>query len=400
MNFRVKVVNVSRRATVPSSAAAWEQAVLAEQDSIRRDRPIGRRRTVAGIPEWHEFVNDWHDRYDGHHDPIEEDEGSRSGTPTTRPFSRAESTVSQDGMFDMSSLGDKIQHKASLPRTPKSTPRRKLATPRSKLQSPKITASRLRSPDPSRSCQSPKRGRDSVEPEAFDFETQVHCDKANFYTSQQQQQSQQEEAKRSRRKTYHEDAYPDFFRRSQMPSPEHFRKADPSPKPRKPTPAANADPASLYRAWHDECNAAFRTKATMTSIPVPPIPACGACTTTAVCNGNPEPSICMHGLGTLFRSAITAPSKSGAGTGSSDYFTLLKEERNRFHTDKFSTCSAAVKANIEREAQDLFIMIQELLKAEQKRMIAEEAMKIRAREGPAASAASSYRWDDDGRQAW
>lgn len=280
------------------------------------------------------------------------------------------------------------------------------------------TKSSLLSPNPSRNVQSPKRGRDSFEPEAFDFDAQLRRDKSRFHMSQQQQQ-QQEDAKRSRRRTYYEETHPEQSRRSQMPKPEQFHNINPPahPPPKKQQPsAANVDTGSLYRVWHDECDEQFRNKVTMTSIPTPPITACGACSTTAACSSLPMPLTCAHGLETLFRSAISssnsaATTKTGVGATARgagekrDYFTLLKQERNRFHTDRFSACPAGVKAVIERQARDLFIMIQELLKEERKRVIADEAMKARAREGPAATAAKSHRWDDDeigggGREAW
>ncbi|GAB7346664.1 hypothetical protein MBLNU459_g1793t1 [Dothideomycetes sp. NU459] len=398
MDYSIKNVNTARRATAPTDPSSWERQILDQQAS-------------SGIPSYEDFVNSWHERFEGQRTPIEEDDGGDASTPTKQSHEPADgSDTSPGGIFDMGSLKDKIQNKgASLPRPPLSPFVRGPGFP-TRNQKP----STGRSPASAGNFPSPKRGRDSADPEAFSFADQVRWDRARF-------QQREESDRRNRRKTHHSDAHARSSRKSQFPDAEQFHRTQPPPEQRKQPSATTIHHESMYRTWHDECDAQFRDKVTMTEIPAPPLGACASCSKDAVLSflsgptsttttTDPPPLTCIHSLETLFRSAIPISSGTGGGGGGGsapEYIDVLKAERNRFHTDRFSACPAAVKPAIERAAQQLFVMIHDLLTAEKKRLEAEQAMKARARNAPhpsaaaaAAAAAGTQRWDDFAGQAW
>ena len=105
----------------------------------------------------------------------------------------------------------------------------------------------------------------------------------------------------------------------------------------------------------------------MTHVPIPSIPTCSECANASILGGQVVPIACSHSLDKVFRTAITE--RPGSFAFSKAYFAILKNERQRWHTDRFGACKPSVKSRIVADAQQLFILINDLFEIEKLRMV-------------------------------
>lgn len=329
----------NRAAAIANEPSAWERHILAQQGAFRRARPV-RRFHVEGIPTYTEFKAKWEER----HDPRNADR-SQSGSEHDRP------AVPERDAFNVNDLRN------DLPSSKRSSQNSSFSGARSKHHPGSFRGSPYISPRFS-PFNSPKRPRRYPTTDRHNqsfgstesFEETVRRDKARFYTQQQTSNSQNS---RSRPRS------------SALPKREQFGNI-PAPKPRAKTTPSSGSATSLYHQWHDACDLVLQDKASMTAIPEPPISACGTCQNTAIMSNTETPVTCVHSLETLFR--VGAVAASCSSHDNTTYFKILKEERNKWHTDRFGMCKPEHKTQIEQVAQTLFVAANELYVKEKARL--------------------------------
>lgn len=101
-----------------------------------------------------------------------------------------------------------------------------------------------------------------------------------------------------------------------------------------------------YQKWEHEREVAFRDKASMTSLPFPPLPRC----TTPSCPALAKrpPPACRHNVKQFLQ---------GSGEFSSAF---LKHQRSYWHEDRFASCREDLRLDFQRRANTLFVILQSL----------------------------------------
>lgn len=326
----------SRETRAPLDPVSWERWILQQQGSLYSVRNH-RRHTVEGIPGFKDFQKDWEDRYAymaAYGTPIDEED---------EPRSRA----SESNDFDPGDLGEGLRSSSKRSSQQSSQKRTKY---QSKYSSPIPMYTGRYS-----SYNSPKRNRFGSSDRGFhtisstdSLADTARKDKARFYAEQQ--------ADKKNKRRFHESALP--------PVEEFFRVQQPQAPSNKPQDLRTT--SDLYRDWHESCTAALADKSTMTEIPTPPIPACSLCQRIAISSHLEIPLTCGHSMDELYRAAIEG--SFAKSDSSPSYFQVLKEERNKWHTDRFSACKVEYKAKIQDMARLLFVATNELFIKEKARL--------------------------------
>ncbi|KFY22844.1 hypothetical protein V491_02697 [Pseudogymnoascus sp. VKM F-3775] len=98
--------------------------------------------------------------------------------------------------------------------------------------------------------------------------------------------------------------------------------------------------------WERDCDIAFRNKGSMTKFPFPPLPRCTDINCVAFTE-SPAPA-CKHNVKQFLKS--------------SGHFTMefLKDEKNRWHEDRFTLCRDDLKPQFRRLANSLFVILNPL----------------------------------------
>ncbi|KAL1311012.1 hypothetical protein AAFC00_001230 [Neodothiora populina] len=346
----------------PADPPAWERFILGQQDNCQEPYRGSRRFTVEGIPSFESFQA----RHDGPHDR------SVSGFSSGNCSTRSMSSSPEPSVFDMTDLRDDLPGSKRGSQASSMTANRArhgygsfrgsplLASPRnSPLNSPK-RARRFKR-ESSRHRHQPRGSTSS-------FEDGVRRDKARFFA--QQQQDQYRNHRTGKQSRY-----------SAMPRREQFLNVPQQPYHQKrPSSLHPRSSMSLYHEWRQACDEQLREKSTMDFIPAPPIAACGRCQHLMLFDRTEHPPTCIHSLETLFRGATldarvdptTAPTTAATPVIFADdkmtYLRILKDERNRWHTDRFGACKAEAKPAIEYKAKHLFVLTNELFEREKKRL--------------------------------
>ena len=105
-----------------------------------------------------------------------------------------------------------------------------------------------------------------------------------------------------------------------------------------------ADDRTLYRQWLAQCEALLSCREAMIRFPDPPSLPC-----SSKCLPNPPLKACPCTIERLYRA-------SGA-----DICTKLREEKIRWHPDRFARCPEPSRKEITEKAQELFKIVQILL---------------------------------------
>ncbi|EHY57313.1 hypothetical protein ABEF95_008917 [Exophiala dermatitidis] len=114
----------------------------------------------------------------------------------------------------------------------------------------------------------------------------------------------------------------------------------PPTEPSPVTPAPPTEPSSVtFQKWHDHTKTCLEDKSSLQEFPYPPIASCTECRAKQN-QGQP----CDHAIADFFRQS---PEYS---------CQWLKQERNRWHPDKFVRCSASIR----KSAEDIFKVVQGL----------------------------------------
>lgn len=103
----------------------------------------------------------------------------------------------------------------------------------------------------------------------------------------------------------------------------------------------------IYRQWQKRCEALLSCRNTMTGFPDPPFWPC-----TAGCRDNEILKACRHSIERLYRG-------SGSSLGE-----VLKQEKIRWHPDRFAKCPAPSREHIVAKATEMFKIVQVLLEDE------------------------------------
>ncbi|KAK6006623.1 hypothetical protein QM012_005631 [Aureobasidium pullulans] len=331
---------------IPKGVAEWERHILNQQamyGGVNRAPLSRRRKTVAGIPNFGEFVRACEDR------AKEQRRSARKGSHHTSDVDKDE--LSHNNVHfgtdslprSYSSTASSIGTKFSSPRAPMS---KKQFTPGSR-HSRHGSTSRPRLPESFTSAPEVPRP-DSPET----FKRKIYEQKAKFYASEKQRTSS-----RPRHK-------------SLLSSCLHEHPPEPAPAPPSSQPNAKSDgsvPVTMYALWRQDCDEQLKDKSIMTHVPVPPLPTCSECANASILGGQPVPIACGHSLDEVFRTGFSE--KSGSFAFSKAYFAILKSERQRWHTDRFGACKPSVKSRIVADAQQLFILINDLFEIQKLRMV-------------------------------
>ena len=347
---------------VPTDPVLWERHILNQQGAAycRRTRSV-RKFTVEGIPTFEAFQKEWEERHSCGM-PAEGD------SPVSVGFSVHEEDASHSSspepcMFEMSDLGEGPPSSKKAPVQPPSSgsswPRHAHGSFRG--CSPFISPRYSPYSSPKRTRKYASKDRCHQPPSSESFEETARRDRAKFHA---QQQNPQHHGKHGR------------HRPSALPKREQFANA---PQPRQ-THHKMPDvrfTTNLYYQWREECDVQFQDKTAMSSIPTPPIPACVRCQQDAIIGRSAIPMTCIHSLETLFRGATKGPGNDPHDRNV--YYRTLKEERNRWHTDRFGKCNAAFKPEIDKMSHLLFVQINELFVKEKGRLDGLRAAKEAAK---------------------
>lgn len=319
---------------------SWEKHILNQQGAYSRKSRNVRRYTVDDIQAFEDFEAGWHERQAKkaamkQGGPVHEPELSRSNSPEPCMFDFSDFTDDLPGSKKSSFNSSRAKHQFGSFRNSTFAVSPRYSPYNSPKQRRRFTAG-----DNHHHHHHTSGSTDS-------FEESVRHDKARF-------QQNQQHSRRPRPKP------------SALPKREQFLNT-PQPFGRKYPSAANLrSTTNLYHQWYEECTAKLQDKGAMASIPPPPIPACGTCQQKAVIGCTEIPITCIHSMETLLRGATKGPGcNPHDGTA---YVKILKEERNRWHTDRFGACKAEHKAEIEGTAQQLFVLINELFVKEKARL--------------------------------
>ncbi|KAG9698354.1 hypothetical protein KCU95_g1938, partial [Aureobasidium melanogenum] len=329
---------------IPKGADAWEKHILDQQAMFggSNNAPLFRRRkTVVGIPNFGEFLRGYEDRANEQRRRTSSRKDSRQ-TADEDKDELSHNNIHFGADFlpaSFSSTASSIATKLSSPRVPMS---KKQFAPGSRhsrhgsASRPKLPESFMSAPDAPRP--------DS--PEAF--KRKIHEHKAKFNASRTQS--------RPRHKSLLSSC---LF--------EHPPAPVPVPSTQPPADANGPHPVTMYALWRQDCDQQLKDKSTMTHVPVPPVPTCSECANASILGGRPVPIACGHSLDKVFRTGITE--RPGSFAFSKAYFAILKGERQRWHTDRFGACNPDVKSRVIADAQQLFILINDLFEIEKLRMV-------------------------------
>jgi hypothetical protein len=330
---------------IPKRAAEWEAHILNQQAMFGgpANAPLSRRRkTVVGIPNYAEFIRDYEDRASERRRRARKD-SHQSSYDDQDDLSHNNVHFGDDSLPpSFSSTASSNATKFSSTHVPLS---KKPFTPGSRHSRhgsnsrPKLPESFMSAPDVPRP--------DSPET----FKRKIYEHKAHFYASQKQRNHSRPRHKSLLSSCLYE----------HPPQPVHV----PPPKPSAET--NGHTPITVYALWRQDCDEQLKDKSAMTHIPVPPLPPCSECTNASILGGQPAPFACGHSLDKVFRTAIS--DRPGTFAFSKAYFAILKGERQRWHTDRFGACDPAVKSRIMADAQQLFILINDLFEIEKLRMV-------------------------------
>jgi hypothetical protein len=330
---------------IPKRPAEWEAHILNEQAMFGAgaNAPVSRRRkTVVGIPNYGEFIREYEERAserrrrarkDSHQSTYDDDDdlshnnihfGDDFPPPSVSSTASSNATKRSSTHMPLS----KKQFAPSLRHS------RHGSNSRPKLPESFMSAPDMPLPD---------------SPEAFKRNIYEH--KAQFYASQKQRNHS-----RPRHKSL---LSPRLY--EHPPQPVQVPPTQPPVKPNGHT------PVTVYALWRQDCDEQLKDKAAMTHIPAPPMPPCSECTNICILGGQPAPIACSHSLDKIFRTAISE--RPGTYAFSKAYFAILKGERQRWHTDRFGACDPKVKSRILTDAQQLFILINDLFEIEKLRMV-------------------------------
>ncbi|KAI4727776.1 hypothetical protein E4T49_04398 [Aureobasidium sp. EXF-10728] len=332
---------------IPKGAADWEAYILNQQAMFGggTHAPLSRRRkTVVGIPNFGEFLREYEDR------ASEQRRRSRKDSHQS-PYEDKDDLSHNNVHFGSDSLPPSFSSTASSFGTKRSSPHvpmsKKQFTPGSRHSRhgsnsrPKLPESFMSAPDVPRP--------DSPET----FKRKIYEHKAHFYASQKQRNHS-----RPRHKSLLSSC---LYEHPPEPVPV------PAPPP-QPSAAMNGHtPVTAYALWHQDCDEQLKDKSAMTHVPAPPVSICSECANASILGGQPAPIACGHSLDKVFRTGITE--RPGSFAFSKAYFALLKTERQRWHTDRFGACKPNVKSRILADAQQLFVLINDLFEIEKLRLV-------------------------------
>jgi hypothetical protein len=129
------------------------------------------------------------------------------------------------------------------------------------------------------------------------------------------------------------------------------RKAKSLPEPTVASAMTPDDYKLELRAWKERCDQAFANRSTMVGFPEPPAVECslGSCARAAQ---HSELSVCKCAIQSAFS---LLPSLFPQG---------LKNERLRWHPDKFSVCSDLVRDEFRSKASELFVVVNAMYEKE------------------------------------
>lgn len=355
----------------------WEQQILNQQHAAqhhRQRKPIRRRRVVPGIPQLNEFVADWekrHNRKDQSDDDFTEpntlpDTAAGEATSDQEPHP-SRSTSSGFRMFDFSDLDEGLRSS-----NPNAYNRASCDSPRcAQLESPDAQSSLVKSSMssyPENAYSSPKRMR--TDRTFADRTSSIIGSTASFRETILQDKIRWKQAPHSPRFTRNRP------RPSALPKPEEFRKVPQIPVFIDPEPISPGNPLVYHFVkWRRDCEEQLKDKATMTSIPPFPTKACDPCAQhAAMLAFTPNAVVvqdlpfCVHSLEELFRAGAIPPQKDKHNPDKLAYLKILKEERSRWHTDRFGGCKPQFKDKIEKTANNIFVTVNELYENEKEEL--------------------------------
>jgi len=330
---------------VPKGAVDWETYILNQQAMFGggASAPLSRRRkTVVGIPNYGEFIRNYEDRAS--------EQRRRSRKDSHQPPYDDKDDLSHDNVhFGNDSLPPSFSSTTSSNATKRSSAH----VPLSKKQfTPSSRHSRHGSNSRPKLPESFMSAPDVPLPDSPEtFKRKIYEHKAHFYASQKQ---------RNQSRPRHKSLLSSYLW-------EHPPQPVQVPPPQPPAESNGHTPVTIYALWRQDCDEQLKDKSTMTHIPVPPIPTCSECANASILGGQPVPIACGHSLDKVFHTAIIERPNSFAF--SKAYFAILKGERQRWHTDRFGACNAKVKPRIMADAQQLFILINDLFEIEKLRMV-------------------------------
>ncbi|THX47056.1 hypothetical protein D6D06_09795 [Aureobasidium pullulans] len=362
---------------IPKMPAEWEQYILNQQGKFgggTQAAPVRRRNTVVGIPTLGDFMREYEDRA--------REQRRRARKDSHQPAYDDQDDLSHNNMhFGNDSLPPSYSSTASSNGTKRSSnhvpmPKKQLPSGsrhnrRSSFSRPKLPEGFMSTPEIPRP--------DSPET----FKRKIYEHKAQYYASQKQRTHS-----RPRHKSllssvlYEQDDYSAF-----VPPPQHTPQQ------------AEQTPITAFALWRQECDEQLKDKSTMTRVPALPISTCSECASASILGGQPVPIACGHSLDKVLRTGIEE--KPGTYKFSKAYFALLKVERQRWHTDRFGACNPKVKPRIEANAQQLFIVINDLFEIEKLRMV--EAAEMRNEHLPVHRPCHTpdyFKFRPDERNAW
>ncbi|KAI4747070.1 hypothetical protein E4T50_02612 [Aureobasidium sp. EXF-12298] len=330
---------------IPKGADNWETYILNQQAMFGggANAPLSRRRkTVVGIPNYGEFIRSYEDR------ASEQRRRSRKDSHQF-PYDDKDDLSHDNVHFGDDSLPPSFSSTASSYATKRSSTHvplsKKQFTPGSRHSRhgsnsrPKLPESFMSAPDISLP--------DSPET----FKRKIHEHKAHFYASQKQ---------RNHSRPRHKSLLSSCLREH---PPQHVH----VPPPQPPVVPNGHTPVTAYALWRQDCDEQLKDKPAMTHVPIPPIPTCSECANASILGGQAVPIACGHSLDKVFRTAII--DRPGSFAFSKAYFAIVKVERQRWHTDRFGACNPSVKSRIVADAQQLFILINDLFEIEKLRMV-------------------------------
>ncbi|KAI4748519.1 hypothetical protein E4T50_01167 [Aureobasidium sp. EXF-12298] len=332
---------------IPKGAANWERYILDQQATFggSNHAPLSRRRkTVVGIPSFGEFLREYEDRANEQRRRTNPRKDSHQTADEDKDdFSHNNMHFGADFLpASFSSTASSIHTKHSSPHVPMS---KKLFTPGSR-HSRHASASRPKLPESFMSAP------DVPRPESPEtFKRKIHEHKTKFNVSQKQ---------RSHSRLRHMSLLSSRLY-EHPPGPNHIPPSQPTAKSNGPS------PVTMYALWRQDCDEQLKDKSTMTHVPVLPLPTCSECANASILGGQPVPITCGHSLDKVFRTGIDE--RPGSFAFSKAYFAILKVERQRWHTDRFGACNPDVKFHIVADAQQLFILINDLFEIEKLRMV-------------------------------
>lgn len=362
---------------IPKGADDWETYILNQQAMFGggTHAPLSRRRkTVVGIPNYGEFIRSYEDRAS--------EQRRRARKDSHQSSYDDKDDLSHDNVhFGNDSLPPSFSSTASSNATKRSSTH----VPLSKKQfTPSSRHSRHGSNSRPKLPESFMSAPDMPPPDSPDtFKRKIHEHKAHFHASQKQRNHSRPRHKSLLSSCLYE----------HPPQPAQVARPQPPIAPNEHM------PVTTYAFWRQECDEQLKDKSTMTHVPVPSTSTCSECANASILGGQAVPMVCVHSLDKVFRTAITE--RPGSFAFSKAYFAILKAERQRWHTDRFGACKPSVKSQIVADAQQLFVLINDLFEIEKLRMV--EAAEMMPEHVPAHEPYHTpdyFRFRPDERNVW